>query len=162
MSSKISAQHMKNILDKLKTMQHRNSSAKMYLCVWHRFNEFLIKLDAMPKDWEDRASLFVAHLIEEKAMQSSTVKLYISAIKKILIMDNYHWDNNRILVSALTKACRLINDRIRTRLPVQCGMLEMMLFEIERQFASQPYLEILYKAILVLGYYGLMCIGEMT
>ena len=49
-------------------------------------------------------------------------------------------------------------------MPIQCGLLELILFQIERRFASanQQYLECLYKAMFSLGYYGLMRIGEMT
>ena len=51
---------------------------------------------------------------------------------------------------------------VLTRLPIQCGLLELMLFELERVYVSQPYLEKLYKAILVLGYYGLKRISELV
>ena len=36
------------------------------------------------------------------------------------------------------------------------------MFELERIFNKQFYLESLYKAIFVLAYYGLMQIGELT
>ena len=36
------------------------------------------------------------------------------------------------------------------------------MFEIERKFANQFYLECLYKAILAMMYYGLMRIGEVA
>ena len=64
----------------------------------------------------------------DQGMQSSTVKSYVSAIKKTLIDDGYSWDDNKVLVSSLTKACRIINDRVMTRLPINCSLLEMMLF----------------------------------
>ena len=40
----------------------------------------------------------------------------------------------------------------------------MILFELERKFRinNQVYLEILYKAIFILSYYGMMRIGEVT
>ena len=161
-SSRISVVSMNRILDRLKGMQNRDSMVKMYLSVWHQFNAFLIKLDAIPWDWEDRTSLFIAHLIHDKKAQSATIKSYVSAIKKMVVMDGYKWMDNKILVSALTKACRLINDSVKIRLPIQCGFLEMILFEIERISATQPYLERLYEALFALGYYGLMRIGELT
>ena len=39
-----------------------------------------------------------------------------------------------------------------------------MLFELERIFStnSQPYLELLYKGIFCLGYYGMMRVGELV
>ena len=99
-------------------------------------------------------------------MQSSTVKSYVSAIKRILIDDGYEWNDNKILLNALTKACRLINDRVQTRLPIHCGLLELLLFEIHRHFMTgrenQIYLTVLYQVIFALGYYGLMRVGELT
>ena len=40
--------------------------------------------------------------------------------------------------------------------------MEILLFEIERLYCSQPYLEILYKTIFLVAYYGLFRIGELT
>ena len=52
----------------------------------------------------------------------------------------------------------------KTRLPICCGYLEMLLFEVERYFSgrSQYYLECLYKAVFILSYYGMMRVGEVT
>ena len=55
-----------------------------------------------------------------------------------------------------------MNDVVKTQLPIQKGLLELILFELEKMFDSQPYLETLYKAIFSLGYYGLMHVGELT
>ena len=95
-------------------------------------------------------------------MQSSTVRSYVSAIKKTLVDDGYDWQDSKVLLGSLTRACRLINDRVRTRLPIQCGLLELLLFEIQKVFCNQFYLEVMYKALFALGYYGLMRVGEIT
>ena len=105
--------------------------------------------------------MFLGFLIS-KGIQSATIKSYLSAIKKILVADKYKWDDSRVLISALTKACRLVNDTVYTRLPIQCGFLEQILFELERIFQDQWYLEIMYKTLFILGYYGLMRVGEVT
>ena len=55
-----------------------------------------------------------------------------------------------------------INDRIRKRLPIHCKLLELLLFETEREFGSQPYLQSLYKTIFSFGYYGLFRIGGLV
>ena len=129
-SSKISASSLRNILDKLLMNQTRVSTSKNYLCVWRQFNKFLISLDVMPTLWEDRTSLFVAYLID-KGVQSGTVKSYVSAIKKTLVNDKYDWKDELVLLSSLAKACKLVNDKVRTRLPIHCSLLEMILFELE-------------------------------
>ena len=162
-SSRISTHSMENIVNKLMLKQHRNSTSKTYLNIWRQFNKFVISLDRKPTLWEDRATLFIGYLID-RGMQSSTVKSYISAIKKTLLLDGYKWNDNLVLVRSLAKACKIVNDTVCTRLPIQCGLLEMILFEIHR-FCSemkQPYLCILYKTLFAICYYGMMRIGEVT
>ena len=162
-SSKISTADMQRIVDKLMNMQHRSSTARNYLNVWRQFNKFIINLDRKPILWEDKATLFLGYLIDQ-GKQSSTIKSYVSAIKKTLVMDGYKWNDDLVLVRSLAKACRIINDCVRTRLPINCSLLEMILFEIERIFTNknQWYLEILYKALFAVSYYGLMRVGEVT
>ena len=128
--------------------QHRDSTAKTYLAVWRKFNKFLVNLDKRPTLSEDRTTLFIAYLID-LGHQSSMIKSYVSAIKKTLVMDGYKWDDNLVLVRSLTRACRLINDKVRTRLPIHCNLLELLLFEVQRYFRAknQWYLEILYKTL---------------
>ena len=160
-SSSISSQRMNFILEKLKSLKNRDSTKSNYLSVWRKFNNFLIKLDVRPLLWEDRASLFGAALVEQ-GIQSSTLKSYMSAIKRILTDDGYHWDDSKLLLSMLVRGCHVVNDCVKTRLPIQGGLLEMILFEIERKFTNQHYLEIMYKTIICLCYYGLFRIGELT
>ena len=161
-SSRISTHSIKSIIDKLVGMQNRESTRKTYLVVWRQFNKFLVSLDYMPNDWEDRTTLFVAYLVQ-KGMQSGTVKSYISAIKRTLLNDGYNWKDNVVLLASLTKACKLINDKVQVRLPISCNLLEMILFEVQRVFrtSNQMYLDTLYKAIFALGYYGLFRVGEL-
>ena len=54
------------------------------------------------------------------------------------------------------------NDRVRTRLPIGCGLLELILFEFQRILDKQSYLLCMYQAMFALGYYGLMRVGELT
>ena len=154
---------MKLIMNKLTAQRNRVSTKLNYLNTWRRFNDFVIRLDVKPPTWEEHASLFAAYLIEERGLQSSSVKSYISAIKRILVDDGYNWDDQAVLLSSLTHACRLINDRVLTRLPIQHGLLELILFEIKRYFSNrqQTYLETMYLAMFALGYYGLMRVAEL-
>ena len=105
--------------------------------------------------------MFCAYLIENGS-QSSTVRSYVSAIKNILRDDGYNWNEDRILLQSFIGACKMENDKFTCRLPIQVGLLEVLLFELERMFHSQFYLEKLYKAIFALMYYGLMRIGEVV
>ena len=162
-SSKTSTCEIELIARKLMAQQHRNSTAKNYLGVWRQFNDFVISLDRKPDLSEDRTSLFIGYLIN-KGTQSSTIKSYVSAIKKTLVIDGYDWNDNIVLVRSLAKACRIINDKVKTRLPIHCALLEMILFEVQRIFMvkKQWYLEIMYKTLFVVSYYGMMRVGEVT
>ena len=62
----------------------------------------------------------------------------------------------------LLGGCRQLNDNLLVRLPIKLRLMEMILFELERIFVNQPYLEILYKAMISLGYYGLLRVGELA
>ena len=154
---------MELILEQLKSVKNRKSTRENYLSVWRKFNQFVIKLDKKPRHWEDRASLFGAPLVKS-GVQSSTLRSYMSAIKRILIDDGYQWNNDRLLLGMLIRGCKVINDQFRTRLPIRCGLLEMLLFEIKRIFAekNQYFLEITYTTIICILYYGLFRIRELT
>ena len=162
-SSTISTVHMEQLVQKLLSQQNRKSTVNTYMNIWRQFNNFVIRLDVRPESWEARTTLFIAHMIEQ-GKQSASIKSYVSAIKKLVVMDGYKWQDSEVLSTSLTKACRLINDRISIRLPIHCGFFEMLLFELERYYSSraQDYLEWMYKALFVLCYYGLMRVGEVT
>ena len=87
---------------------------------------------------------------------------YVSAIKHILTIDGYDWNDDKVLLTVLVRACKLVNDQIRMRLPIQIGMFEMLLFEIQRLYSIQPYLCRLYQALFAMAYYGLMRMSEIT
>ena len=158
-------QHVTSILHKLQSKQIRDSTSANYLSVWRHLNRFFINLDYKENlSWEDRTALFGAHLVEG-GIQSSTLRSYISAIKHVLKMDGYLWNDNKALLSSLVKGCRLENDRVKIRLPIQKGLLEMLLFEIERKYNGdqpQPYLVCLYTAVFCLSYYGMFRVGEIA
>ena len=154
---------MEHLVQKLLNQQIRKSTIKTYMNIWRQFNNFVISLDVKPDSWEARTTLYIAYLIDN-GKQSASVKSYVSAIKKLLVLDGYKWQDNEVLLNSLTRACRMINDRVHHRLPIYCSFLEMILFEVERVYSlqSQLYLEYLYKAMFIICYYGMMRIGEVT
>ena len=152
---------MEQVLARLKCRTKRGSTDQNYLGIWRKFNGFLLQLDRRPDTWEDRICLYAAYLVNN-GVQSSTLKSYYSAIKSILRDDGYIVNDEKILLSTLAKACRLVNDKVVTRLPIRGKLLEILLFEIQRMYQDQPYLEIMYKSIFLLAYYGLFRIGELT
>ena len=161
---RISARQMKNILEDLKCNSNKSSTKRTYYKVWQKFNEFVIKLDEIPTKWEDRLSLYCAYLIKIKNRQSSTVRSYISAIKKVLTNDGYQWDNDLIVFNTITKTCKLHYDTIKPRFPIRHKFLEVIFCETQRKFAllNQPFLEILYVTAYLLLYFGMMRVGEVA
>ena len=119
-------------------------------------------LDRMPKIWEDRLSLYCAYLIQVKKRKSSTIRTYVSAIKFVLTTDGYDWNDGKVLLNTITKSCKLKNDRLKIRLPIQKGLLELIMFRIQRKYNNQPYLEAMYISAFLLQYYGLLRIGEIV
>ena len=103
----------------------------------------------------------MGYLIERKR-KSTTIKSYISAIKSVLADDGIELNEDRFLLTSLTKACRLVNDHVRTRLPIQKGMLNILVNTCQKLFAGQPYLTALHVALLTSGYFGLLRVGELT
>ena len=123
--------------------------------------KFIIRLDEKPTTWEYAISLYGTYLYS-RGIKSSTIKSYVSAISKKLAADDYHINHKKVLLSVLTRTCKLKNDEVMHRFPIKLSLLELLLSELERKFVKQPYLEILYKALFVLAYYGLMRIGELA
>ena len=153
--SRISSDDMRRILERLKCTQIRNSTKRNYQSVWKKFNEFMVKLDNWPVFWEDRVSLFGAYLVEQ-GIQSSTLRSYVSAIKHTLQLDGFKWVDDKVLLSVLVCASRMVNDTLMVHLPIHLGLLELLLFELERLYDTQPYLCVLYQAAFSLAYYGLI------
>ena len=153
------------MLERLKNKQIRKSTAENYLSIWRHLNRFIIKLDTRDNlSWEEKTALFGAYLVDS-GVQSSTLKSYFTAIKHVLRQDGYEWNDRKALLSSLVKGCKIENDQLKVRLPIQKGLLEMLLFELGRFYnekASQPYLEQMYKAMFCLAYYGMMRVGELS
>ena len=161
-ASTISVKHMESILEKLKCSQTRESTKANYITIWRQFNKFVLKLDKRPKTWENCASLYGAYLVDQ-GVKSSTLQSYISAIKNILTIDGYDWQDKEVLLNILVKACRLKNDVAYIRVPIHFSLFELLLFELDRMYgAKQPYLNLLYRALFSMAYYGLMRVGELT
>ena len=161
---KWSASGLKQIVEKLKNQCHRDTTRMHYYRVWKNFNKFLLNLDKRPERWEDRIVLYVGFLISKKR-QSTTIKSYLSAIRAVLKQDKVKLKEDEFLLTSLTRACRIKYDAVRIKLPIQKGMLKILLKETKRYFEqklNQPYLSTLYQTIICTAYYGLFRIGELT
>ena len=130
---------MEGIVDNLRRKQHRDSTWQNYYKIWKMFNEFVIHLDTKPRNWEDRLFLFVGHLINENK-KSITVRCYISAMKAVLHSNDIKINENKYLLSSLTKACWLHNDTFNLKLPIHKDVLHVILQSIYQCFADEGQL----------------------
>ena len=107
--------------------------------------------------------MFIAYLIDN-GRKSTTIKSYISAIRAVISNEKVKLDDQSILLGALTRACRLHVDKIQHRIPMRKGLLSLLIRSLDSFYKDnpQPYLVILFKAIFVASYYGMLCIGEVS
>ena len=162
-SSMLSTAKISEFVESLRNQRNRSSTRENYYRVWKGFNKFFINLDQKPEFWEDKLTLFVGYLIS-KNRQSSTIKSYISAIKSVLLENRIKISEDKFLLSSLVRACRLKNDRVGQRFPIERPLLETLVREIKDKCKrlGQLYLSVLYQALFLSAYYGLLRIGETT
>ena len=158
--STISTRALEDIIDRLRYNRNRASTKRNYYSVWKQFNEFIVKVDNKPGSWEQRLTSFVGYLIDANK-KSTTVKSYVSAIKAILFENDLEINEDTFLLGSLTGACKLVNDRVKPRLPIHMDLLWVILKKLEAIFGSQLYLLNLYKVIFASGYFGLLRIREL-
>ena len=152
---------MSSIVEELKFGRFRKATRKNYYTIWKAFNEFFIKLDRKPETWEERLTLFVGFLIKDNK-KSSTIRSYVSGIKAVLKDIDVELNENRFLMTSLTKACKLVNDSVRIRLPISRALLDLILRRISNTLDQQMFLRTMYLALFSTMYFGLFRIGEMT
>ena len=152
---------MQNIVDELQCNQYRDSTKKNYYGIWKSFNDLFLKLDDKPLNRENRIVLFIGYLADS-GKKSTTIKCYVSTIKTVLQTDNIKLNLDELLLSSLTRACKLKNDAIARLLPIHKSMLNTLLRHTESLFGEQPYLQSLYMALFSTAYFGLFHVGELT
>ena len=159
----ISTRDLGFIIERLKSQRHRDSTRKQYYQIWKQFASFFQRLDFKPDRWEERITLFVAYLVEMKK-QSSTVKTYISAVRSVLKTEGFKLNEDMFLINALTRACKICNDKIKTRLPISRSLLKDILIATRKHFINekinQPYLAALYQTLFPTAYYGMLRVGR--
>ena len=159
--STISTIGIKEVIDKLKMNGMRESTKSSYLKIWRGFNEFYLRLDIKPTTWEDCVILYAGYLADQKR-KSGTIKSYVSAVKAVLRFVNVEINEDRILLGAITKVCRLQNDYATPKLPIHKKLLNLLISQLGSLFGDQPYLLALYQAMFTTAYYGLSRIREIT
>ena len=150
-------------MDRLRNEKHQSMTRKNYYTIWKLFNKFILKLDKKPTTWEDRLSLFVGYLVNNRN-KSTMIRSYVSAIKSVLADVDVKITEDSYLLVSLTRACKLINNKIHIRLPIYRDMLHIIVTDVQHHMAmkGQIYLSILYPAIFSASYYGLLRVSEVA
>lgn len=152
------------IKDKIKGLSIRKSTKRCYYNRWKALNKFLINFDTIPETWEERITLYITHLINQKK-QPAMVKSYLSAIRFILFEDGVILQENRVELAALLRACKLQNKKLFIRLPIQYKLFRAILRKTSTfiiQQKGQKYLGKLLRAAFSMAYFGLMRVSELT
>ena len=144
----------------MKMYRFRSSTRKNYYVIWKNFNQFFIRLDIKPSIWEEHLTLYIGYLIENKK-QSATLKSYISMIRAILMINNIKINEDKFLLSSLTRACKLRNDEVSNRFPIHIGILRILLRKVHEIYHKQNYLLVMYRALFSTAYYSLFRVGEL-
>ena len=77
-------------------------------------------------------------------------------------MNNIEIKEDQYQLASLIRACRLQNDTVRICFPIQRGMLDILLHQVNEEFQCQPYLRSLYQTLFCITYYGLLRVSEVT
>lgn len=140
---------------------HKTSTQRTYRSAYLEFTKFNLSLDHMPELLDDQLAIFVASRVQ-KGDYSSTVESYLSGISSYLKLDGIQINTRTARLRSLIKACKLRNDRVVQRMPIKEGLLVRVVRQVDLMFETQPYLASLYKCMLVMGYFGMMRVGEMA
>ena len=131
-SSTISTIAIERIVEQLRLKRCRTSTRQTYYRFWRLFNQFFIRLDKKPNNWEDRLVLFTGFLIENK-LQSSSIKSYLSTIRCVLTEHRIEVNEDRFLINSLTRACKIKNACLQTKLLIRRDLNNLLITEREEQ-----------------------------
>lgn len=139
----------------------RKSTKRVYRTAYLSFVQFNLSLDNMPDRLDDQLAVYVASRVE-KGDHSNTIQSYLSGIKHMLGKDGVEINTRTARLRALIKACKYKNDKVIHRMPISEHLLVKLIKQLDGIFGSQPYLCKLYRCMMVLGFYGMLRVGEMS
>lgn len=148
----------------IKNHRLQPSTRKSYKKTWNRFNKFISRFDVIPPKWEDRIIVWATHLAENRK-KSNTIKSYISAVRYCLSLDGIKVSHSNCELAAIVQAAKKANDELYVRLPIQKGLLQLLLNFIRSTYIQQrgqKYLGYTLLAIYSTAYHGLFRISEIT
>lgn len=159
---RLSVQFFKNLEERLVNDGGKRSGTKrVYRMAYLDFTRFNLSLNNMPERLDDQLAIYVAYRVQ-LGDHSGTIETYLSGIKYMLGKDGIQINTRTTRLRALIKACKYKNDRVIQRMPITETLLVKLIKEIDLIFQYQPYLARLYRCMMVLGFYGMLRVGEMA
>ena len=152
---------MTDLVEKLKQGRFRGTTKRNYYSACKTFNQFIIRLDVKPNNWEDRIILFVSYMVQHER-KSSTIKSYVLAIRAMLMNVGYELNEDKFLLNSMTHVGKLVNNRVHTCFPIKKAMLKTLVRGLMDLFNDQLYLLRLYAAMFMTAYYGLFRVSEIS
>ena len=115
----------------------------------------------------DKLWLFVEKCVAfGSSVSCSHFQRVSNAIRHVFVHETKSQVTNYLddLVERYSSAVKTVlrNDRCFVRLPIQKGLLRFILDKIQDTYLwkNQPYLSSLFKAMITMGYFGLLRIGD--
>lgn len=140
---------------------NRDSTKRAYRTAYLDFTKFNLSLNNMPERLDDQLAVYVAYRVE-LGDHSNTIESYLSGIKYMLNKDGIEINTRTTRLRALIKACKYKNDKVIHRMAITETLLVKLVKQLDSIFASQPYLRKLYRCMMVMGFYGMLRVGEMA
>lgn len=139
----------------------KKNTKRAYRMAYLSFTRFNLALDNMPERLDNQLAIYVASRVEQ-GDHSATIESYLSGIKFMLGKDGVEINTWTARLRSLIKACKYKNDQVEQRLPISESLLVKLIKQLDKIFAAQPFLGKLYRCMLVLGFYGMLRVGEMA
>lgn len=139
----------------------KKNTKRAYRTAYLSFTQFNLSLDNMPERLDDQLAIFVAYRAQ-LGDYSGTIQSYLSGIKYMLAKDGIEIDTRSARLRSLIKACKYKNDRVIHRQPISETLLVKLIKQLDILFSAQPYLNKLYRCMMVMGFYGMLRVGEMA
>ncbi|XP_060606583.1 uncharacterized protein LOC132758891 isoform X2 [Ruditapes philippinarum] len=139
------------------------STHQSYERFWNRFNDFVMSLSskfsplpAVPEVIHD----FIAHL-HMLSYSPATISSHLSAISHFHQLSGFPDPCKNFTTQKMLLGCRKTNKKADTRLPILNSHIDLLLKAIHQLYVFNPYLKILYSAIILTTYHGFFRVGEL-
>jgi len=138
------------------------STRDSYLKTWTRFQNFASQTlkTSHPPYTSDHIASYVAFLHTQK-YAPATICSHLSAISYFHTLANFSDPCDNVIIRRMTLGCKKISKHNDSRLPFLSSHIHKLIIANEQLHANSPYLQALYKAIILLAFFGFFRMGEI-